>query len=32
VFLTGDAFAKFMTDDIEHVRKVAADQGWLVAN
>ena len=32
VFLTGDAFTKFMTDDIEHVRKVAADQGWLVAN
>ena len=32
VFLTGDAFNKFMTDDIEHVRKVAADQGWLVAN
>jgi putative tricarboxylic transport membrane protein len=31
-FLTGDAFAKFMTDDIDHVRKVAADQGWLVAN
>jgi putative tricarboxylic transport membrane protein len=31
-FLTGDAFAKFMADDIEHVRKVAADQGWLVAN
>jgi putative tricarboxylic transport membrane protein len=32
VFLTGDAFTKFMTDDIEHVRKVATDQGWLVAN
>ena len=32
VFLTGDAFAKFMAEDIEHVRKVAADQGWLVAN
>ena len=31
-FLTGEAFAKFMADDIEHVRKVAAEQGWLVAN
>ncbi|CAN5704892.1 tripartite tricarboxylate transporter substrate-binding protein [soil metagenome] len=32
VFLTGEAVNKFMADDIEHVRKVAADQGWLVAN
>ena len=31
VFLTGEAFTKFMTEDIEHVRKVATEQGWLVA-
>lgn len=31
-FLTGDAFAKFMAEDIERVRKVAADEGWLVSN
>jgi putative tricarboxylic transport membrane protein len=31
-FLAGDAFQKFMTDDIERVRKVAAEEGWLVSN
>ena len=30
-FLTGDAFANSSTEDLEHVRKVAAEQGWLVA-
>src|SRR6266540_2392137 len=29
-FLTGAEFDKFMKEDIEHVRKVAAEQGWLV--
>jgi putative tricarboxylic transport membrane protein len=29
-FLTGAEFDKFMNEDIEHVRKVAAEQGWLV--
>src|SRR6516164_8505226 len=29
-FLTGIGFDKFMNDDIEHVRKIAAEQGWLV--
>ncbi len=29
-FLTGDAFAKYMAEDIEHMHKVAADEGWLV--
>jgi hypothetical protein len=28
--LTGAEFDKFMNEDIEHVRKVAAEQGWLV--
>ncbi len=32
VFLTGDAFAKYMATDMEHVHKVAAEQGWLVGN
>ncbi len=32
VFLTGDAFAKYMAEDSERVRKVAAEQGWLVGN
>ncbi len=31
-FLAGDAFNKFMAEDIERVRKVAAAEGWLVAN
>ena len=29
-FLTGAEFEKFMKEDIEHVRKIAAEQGWLV--
>ncbi len=29
-FLAGADFAKFMADDIERVRKVAAEEGWLV--
>jgi len=32
VFLTGAEFNKFMAEDIERVRKVAAAEGWLVAN
>jgi tripartite-type tricarboxylate transporter receptor subunit TctC len=32
VFLTGDAFTKYMAEDSERVRKVAAEQGWLVGN
>jgi tripartite-type tricarboxylate transporter receptor subunit TctC len=30
-FLTGDEFQKFIDEDIERVRKVAAEEGWLVA-
>ena len=30
LFLSGDAFQKFMADDLERNRKVAAEQGWLV--
>jgi putative tricarboxylic transport membrane protein len=29
-FLTGAEFDKFMNEDIEHVRKIAAEHGWLV--
>ncbi len=29
-FLTGAEFDKFMKEDIERVRKIAAEQGWLV--
>jgi putative tricarboxylic transport membrane protein len=31
-FLTAAAFQKFIDEDIERVRKVAAEEGWLVAN
>jgi tripartite-type tricarboxylate transporter receptor subunit TctC len=31
-FLAGDAFQKFIADDIERVRKIAAEEGWLVSN
>jgi tripartite-type tricarboxylate transporter receptor subunit TctC len=31
-FLTGDAFTKFMTDDIERVHRIASEQGWLISN
>src|SRR6478752_3569621 len=31
-FLTGDAFSKFIKDDIERTRKVAVDEGWLISN
>jgi putative tricarboxylic transport membrane protein len=31
-FLTGDAFMKFIKEDIERTRKIDADEGWLVAN
>ena len=31
-FLTGDAFSKFIKDDIERTRKVAADENWLISN
>jgi putative tricarboxylic transport membrane protein len=30
LFLSGDAFQKFIADDLERNRKVAAEQGWLV--
>ena len=29
-FLTGAEFEKFMNEDIERIRKIAAEQGWLV--
>jgi putative tricarboxylic transport membrane protein len=29
-FLAGDAFDKFIKDDIERTHKVAAEQGWLI--
>jgi putative tricarboxylic transport membrane protein len=31
-FLTGDEFNKFMREDIERIRKIAAEEGWLVSN
>jgi len=31
-FLTGEAFSKFIKDDIERTHKVAADENWLIAN
>jgi tripartite-type tricarboxylate transporter receptor subunit TctC len=31
-FLTGAAFDKFMADDIERTRRIAAEQGWAIAN
>ena len=31
-FLTGEAFGKFIKDDIERTHKIAADEGWLVSN
>jgi putative tricarboxylic transport membrane protein len=30
-FLVGDAFAKFIKEDIERTHKIAVDQGWLVS-
>ena len=32
VFLTGKGFEKFMRDDIERTRKVAAEQGWTLVH
>ena len=29
-FLTGEAFDAFIKQDLEHVKQVAAEQGWLV--
>jgi tripartite-type tricarboxylate transporter receptor subunit TctC len=31
-FLTGEALAKFIKEDIERTHKIAADEGWLVSN
>ncbi len=31
-FLTGESLRKFMSEDLERSRKVAAEQGWLVKN
>jgi putative tricarboxylic transport membrane protein len=31
-FLAGDAFQKFIAEDIERWRKVGAEEGWLVSN
>jgi tripartite-type tricarboxylate transporter receptor subunit TctC len=31
-FLTGEALSKFIKDDIERTRKVAADENWLISN
>jgi tripartite-type tricarboxylate transporter receptor subunit TctC len=31
-FLSGESFNKFMREDIERTRKIAADQGWLLKN
>ena len=30
--LTGEALNKFIKEDIERTRKIAADEGWLVSN
>ena len=32
IFLTGDEFKKFIDEDLERNRKVAAEQGWLVSD
>jgi tripartite-type tricarboxylate transporter receptor subunit TctC len=29
-FLTGAEFDKFIKEDLEHVKQVAGEQGWLV--
>ena len=31
-FLTGESFGKFIKEDIERTRKIAADEGWLISN
>src|SRR5882762_1476286 len=31
-FLTGEAFSKFIKDDIARTHKIAADEGWLISN
>jgi putative tricarboxylic transport membrane protein len=31
-FLTGDALAKFIAEDIARTREIAAQEGWLVSN
>ena len=31
-FLTGEALNKFIKEDIERTRKIAADEGWLVSD
>jgi len=31
-FLAGEAFTEFMNEDIERVRKIATEEGWLVGN
>ena len=31
IFLAGDEFKKFIAEDLERTKKVAADEGWLVA-
>ncbi len=31
-FLTGEAFGKFIKDDIERTREVAAEENWLISN
>jgi putative tricarboxylic transport membrane protein len=30
-FLTGDTFDAFIKQDLEHLKLVASEQGWLVA-
>jgi len=32
MFLSGDEFKKFIADDLERNRKVAAEEGWLVTD
>jgi tripartite-type tricarboxylate transporter receptor subunit TctC len=29
-FLTGSAFSDFIKQDLEHIKQVAGEQGWLV--
>jgi tripartite-type tricarboxylate transporter receptor subunit TctC len=31
-FLTGEAFDKFIKEDLERNHKIAADEGWLVSH
>jgi putative tricarboxylic transport membrane protein len=31
-FLTGEAFSKFIKEDVDRTHKIAVDEGWLVSH